>query len=160
MTHAHPEGIVGAVAVAVAAAHAGAARLAGLRPAARDLLTVLDRYVVDGQVLRGIRRARRLLGRSVAEAAYELGNGSRVTAQDTAPFALWTAATHLHDYPAALTACVQARSDGDTTAAIVGGIVAAHTGIGDRPGVRGVPPAWIAQREQLPGWAGRCASLS
>ena len=33
-------------------------------------------------------RATRLIGRSVEEAAYELGNGSRVTAQDTVPFAL------------------------------------------------------------------------
>jgi hypothetical protein len=37
----------------------------------------------------------------VAEAAYELGNGSQATAQDTVPLALWVAATHLHDYPGA-----------------------------------------------------------
>ena len=86
-------------------------------------------------------RAIRLTGRSVAEAAYELGNGSRVTASHTVPFALWTAATYLEDYPAAVTACVQAGGDVDTTAAIVGGIVAAYTGLGNRPGVTGVPPA-------------------
>ena len=35
VTHAHPEGIAGAVLVAVAAAHAAAARLGGARPSAR-----------------------------------------------------------------------------------------------------------------------------
>ncbi len=72
-------------------------------------------FLIDGQVQRGVARARRLLGRSVAEAAYELGNGARVTAQDTVPFAVSAAATFLHDYPAALTACVQAAGDVDTT---------------------------------------------
>ena len=37
----------------------------------------------------------RLVGHSVEEAAHELGNDSRVTAQATVPFALWTAATYL-----------------------------------------------------------------
>ena len=155
VTHAHPEGILGAIVVAVAAAHAAAARLAGTRPSPRDFLDALSPYLVEGQVQRGIRRATRLLGGSVTEAAYELGNGSRVTAQDTVPFALWVAATQLANYPAAITACVEAGGDVDTTAAIVGGIVAAYTGIGDRPEIRGVPPAWIHQRERLPAWCDR-----
>jgi ADP-ribosylglycohydrolase len=108
--------------------------------------------MVDGRVEYGIRQAARLVGRSVAEAAYELGNGSRATAQDTVPFALWVASTNLDNYPAAITACVEAGGDVDTTGAIVGGIVAAYTGIGDRPGVLGVPPRWLAAREPLPAW--------
>jgi ADP-ribosylglycohydrolase len=91
----------------------------------------------------------------VAEAAYELGNGSRVTAQDTVPFAAWAAATFLDNYPAAITACVEAGGDVDTTGAIVGGIVAVHTGTGDRSGSRGVLPDWINRREPLPDWAQR-----
>jgi ADP-ribosylglycohydrolase len=150
VTHAHPEGIAGAVLVAVAASVAAKARLEGDRP---PILDQVRPYLIDGAVQRGVMRAARLLGHSVEEAAYELGNGSRVTAQDTVPFALWTAATYLHDYPAAITACVQAGGDVDTTGAIVGGIVAAYTGIGDRPGTTGVPPAWLAAREPLPDWA-------
>jgi ADP-ribosylglycohydrolase len=155
VTHAHPEGIAGAILVAVGAAHAAAARLARVRPPAAEFLRRLDPYLVDGQVQRGVSRARGLLGKSVAEAAYVLGNGSRVTAQDTVPFALWTAATYLDDYPAAITACVEAGGDVDTTAAIVGGIVAAYTGLGDRPDVVGVPPSWLHSREALPPWAVR-----
>jgi ADP-ribosylglycohydrolase len=153
VTHAHPEGIAGAVLVAAAAAHAAAARLAGARPPAAVFLDQLRPYLVEGALQRGMSRAARLIGRPVDEAAHELGNGSRVTAQDTVPFALWTAAAYLDHYPAAITACVQAGGDIDTTAAIVGGIVAAYTGIGDRPGATGVPHAWIDAREPLPPWA-------
>ncbi|WP_433087566.1 ADP-ribosylglycohydrolase family protein [Dactylosporangium sp. CA-052675] len=144
VTHAHAEGILGAVAVAVAAAEAAWARLVRNRPEPRELLDAVAGYLVDGGVLTGVRRARRLLGASVAEAAYELGNGSQVLAQDTVPFALWVAATRLDDYPAAIRACVEAGGDVDTTGAIVGGIVAAYTGRA------GIPPLWLAQREPLP----------
>jgi ADP-ribosylglycohydrolase len=170
VTHAHPEGVLGAAAVAVAAAVAAEGRHTARRPTAADLLAAVDGYLVDGAVRRGIRRAARLpavstvdgpdrgpgggsrLGAAVAEAAYELGNGARVTAQDTVPFAVWVAGTLLDDYPAAITACVVAGGDVDTTGAIVGGIVAAYTGIGERDGVRGVPAGWLARREALPDW--------
>jgi ADP-ribosylglycohydrolase len=155
VTHAHPEGVAGAVLVAVATAHAAAARLDGIRPSAAVFLDRLRPYLIDGATQRGMTRAVRLVGHSVDEAAYELGNGSRVTAQDTVPFAVWTAATYLDDYPAAITACVQAGGDVDTTAAIVGGIVAGYTGTGNRPDTIGVPPAWIEAREPLPAWATR-----
>jgi ADP-ribosylglycohydrolase len=106
---------------------------------------VLDTLVAS-QVRAGVERARRLLRASVAEASYALGNGARVLAQDTVPFTLWAAATYLHDYPSAIVACVEAGGDVDTTAAIVGGIVATFTGIGGR----GVPDEWLAAREPLP----------
>ncbi|MFC6020022.1 ADP-ribosylglycohydrolase family protein [Plantactinospora solaniradicis] len=161
VTHAHPEGIAGAVLVAVAAAYAAAARLTGVRPSASAFFDRFQPYLIDGEVRRGMDRARRLLARrsaepvTVEEAAYDLGNGSRVTAQDTVPFALWVAATRLADYPAAITACVAAGGDVDTTGAIVGGVVAAYTGIGDGPDAVGVPASWLAAREELPPWARR-----
>ncbi|WP_328348549.1 ADP-ribosylglycohydrolase family protein [Micromonospora sp. NBC_00421] len=152
ITHAHPEGIAGAVAVAVAASLAARARLDGDRPdAARLLATVAGAIDPAGQVHRGTRRAIGLLGRPLAEVVAVLGNGSRVTAQDTVAFTLWVAATHLADYPAAIRACVEAGGDVDTTAAIVGGIVGCHTGVGT-PG--GVPTDWLAAREALPAWLG------
>jgi ADP-ribosylglycohydrolase len=153
VTHAHREGVLGAVAAAVAAAEAGWARLARIRPEPRDLLDTVLTYLVDSRVAAGVERAQRLLGVSVAEAAYELGNGSQVIAPDTVPFALWVAATRLDDYPAAILACVEAGGDVDTTAAIVGGIVAAYTGSGPN----GVPASWLACREPLPDVARRRA---
>ncbi|MEU0502192.1 ADP-ribosylglycohydrolase family protein [Nocardia sp. NPDC005998] len=151
VTHRHPEAIVGAMVVAAAASHAAATRGKGCVPS--ELLHVVEPYLVEGRTADGVRRARKLLGRSVAEAAYELGNGAQVSAQDTVPFTLWAAATFLDDYPAAVTACVEAGGDVDTTAAIVGGIVAAHTGIGSRGTTRGIPEQWLSAREPLPGWA-------
>jgi ADP-ribosylglycohydrolase len=147
VTHAHPEAVLGAVAVAVAAAEAGWARLTRHRPAPDELLDVVLAHLIDGRVKTGIVQAGRLLGVSVAEAAYELGNGSRVLAFDTVPFALWVAATWIEDYPAAIQACIEAGGDVDTTAAIVGGIVAAYAGTGPN----GIPAAWLERREPLPG---------
>jgi ADP-ribosylglycohydrolase len=146
VTHAHPEAVLGAVAVAVAAAESGWARMTGGRPTPDELLATVQAHLIDGRVQSGVERARRLLDVSVAEAAYELGNGAQVLAFDTVPFALWTAARWLGDYPAAIHACVEAGGDVDTTAAIVGGIVATYTGHG--PG--GIPPSWLERREPLP----------
>ncbi|WP_433724218.1 ADP-ribosylglycohydrolase family protein [Nocardia sp. CA-129566] len=151
VTHRHPEAIVGAMVVAAAASHAAATRGKGCLPT--ELLHAVEPYLVDGRTADGVRRARKLLGRSVAEAAYELGNGAQVSAQDTVPFTLWAAATFLDDYPAAVTACIEAGGDVDTTAAIVGGIVAAHTGVGSRGTTRGIPEQWLSAREALPTWA-------
>jgi ADP-ribosylglycohydrolase len=73
-----------------------------------------------------------------------LGNGTRVSAQDTVPFALWCAARHLGDYEEALWQTVSGLGDRDTTCAIVGGIVAVSTG------VEGIPGLWLRRREMLP----------
>ncbi|WFF04135.1 ADP-ribosylglycohydrolase family protein [Micromonospora sp. WMMD964] len=151
VTHAHPEGIAGAVAVAVAAALAARSRLDGHRPAPERLLAGIAAALDSGtEVHRSVNRAAGLLGRPLARVVAALGNGSRVTAQDTVGFTLWVAATHLDDYPAAIRTCVRAGGDVDTTAAIAGSVVAAHTGVGT-PG--GVPEPWLAAREPLPPWA-------
>ncbi len=141
VTHAHADGIAGGVAVSVAAAAAAAGRLGGHRP---DLLGVVLAHTPDGRVRDGLQAARRIAG--AQEVAYELGCGARAMAHDTVPFALWVAARHLDDYPAAIAACVSAGGDVDTTCAIAGGVVAAGTGLS------GIPPEWLAAREPLPGW--------
>ncbi|WP_280428314.1 ADP-ribosylglycohydrolase family protein [Nocardia brasiliensis] len=153
VTHLHPEGVTGAVAVALAAGQAAQARLTGTRPAPSEFITAVFDRLDHGETGALIRRARTLLGASVQEAAAELGNGSQVTAQNTVPFTLWVAATHLADYPSAIAACLAADGDIDTTGAIAGGIVAAFTGVGSRAqSIVGVPPVWLAAREPLPGW--------
>jgi ADP-ribosylglycohydrolase len=139
VTHAHPEGVAGAVAVAVAASHAA-------RRDASGLIDAVLAHTPAGQVHDGVRRAAGLLGHTREEAAYELGNGARVLAQDTVPFCVWAATRHLDDYERAVRDCVAVGGDVDTTAAITGGIVAAHTG------AEGVPRAWRDAREPLPDW--------
>ena len=143
VTHAHAEGIAGGVAVAVAAALATAGRLDGQRPA---LLRAVAAHTPAGRIRDGLLVADRLRSASAEEAAYELGNGAGVMARDTVPFTIWVADRFLDDYPAAIAACVAAGGDVDTTCAIAGGIVAAHTG------ADGIPPGWLSAREPLPPW--------
>ena len=75
-----------------------------------------------------------------------LGNGAAVTVQDTVPFVLWCAAWRLDDYGQALWFTSSGGGDVDTTCAMVGGIVALHTG------VEGIPEYWRNDREPLPTW--------
>jgi ADP-ribosylglycohydrolase len=138
-THAHADGIAGAVAVAVAAAVV----FAGERDA-RALLQVVVARTPAGPTRDGLRRAIPMLRAEPVTVAAELGNGSRVIAADTIPFAVWCAATHLTDYAGALWACGDAGGDIDTTCAIAGGIVVGAVGLA------GIPAEWRASREPLP----------
>ncbi|XVQ11678.1 ADP-ribosylglycohydrolase family protein [Spirillospora sp. CA-255316] len=142
ITHAHPEGVAGAVAIAVAAAHVTAHR----GRTVPDLLETVLAHTPPGAVHDGIRRAAGLLDRPAIEVAGEVGNGSRISAPDTVPFALWTIQTRLGDYEAAIRTCALVGGDMDTTAAIVGGVIAAHHGAGC------VPRTWLDAREPLPDW--------
>ncbi|MDB4954485.1 MAG: N-formylglutamate deformylase [Myxococcales bacterium] len=138
-THAHPEGIAGAIAIAVAAA----AVFAGERDPRALLETILARTPA-GATRDGIRRAIPLLRAEPITVAAELGNGSRVLASDTVPFAVWCAATHLADYAGACWSCASVGGDIDTTCAMVGGIIVGAVGLA------GIPAAWRAAREPLP----------
>lgn len=138
-THAHPDGIAGAIAVAVAAS----AVFAGERDP-RALLETVHEHTPAGPTREGVRRSIAMLRAEPITVAAELGNGSAVIASDTIPFAVWCAATHLNDYAGALWACGDVGGDIDTTCAIVGGIVVGAAGL------EGIPADWRASREPLP----------
>ncbi|MGW3679488.1 ADP-ribosylglycohydrolase family protein [Streptomyces prasinus] len=143
-THQHREAVVGAMAVAAAAALA--ADPAG-RPGPEALLDGVVALVPrKSAVGAGLRRARDMLDYAdTATVAAVLGCGRRTTAHDTVPFALWSAARALGDYEQAFWTTAQAGGDVDTTCAIVGGVVAA--------GKAGTPPAgWVERVEALPSW--------
>jgi ADP-ribosylglycohydrolase len=147
VTHAHPEGVAGAQAVAAACVFAWRARRdpGGASPTA--MLGFAVEHTPDGRVRDGIREAARRLDASPERAADALGDGSEVTAPDTVPYALWCAATSLGDYPGALWRCVAGLTapgaDRDTVAAIVGGVVALAVGRA------GLPAGWLDAREPL-----------
>ena len=138
-THAHPDGIAGAVAVAVATARV----FAGERDPKRLLETVLERTPM-GPTHEGIRRSIGMLAAEHITVAAELGNGSRVIASDTVPFAVWCAATHLDDFVGACWSCVEVGGDIDTTCAMAGGIIVGAVGLA------GIPEDWRMSREPLP----------
>jgi ADP-ribosylglycohydrolase len=85
-------------------------------------------------------------GRSLEAVINKVGNGSQVTAQDTVPFVLWSAAQSLSSYETALWQTVSALGDMDTNCAIVGGIVVLYTG------TDAIPEEWRRNREPLPDW--------
>ncbi|MFM9371781.1 ADP-ribosylglycohydrolase family protein [Streptomyces sp. Da 82-17] len=143
-THQHREAVVGAMAVAAAAALA--ADPAG-PPKPADLLDGVVALVPRSAVGAGLRRARDMLDYSDATTvAAVLGCGRRTTAHDTVPFALWSAARSLGDFEHAFWTTAQVGGDMDTTCAIVGGVVSS---------VRGTAPpeSWLQQTEALPEWA-------
>jgi ADP-ribosylglycohydrolase len=134
-THAHPEGAAGAIAIAVAAAAACA------RPTRDAFFDAVLAHTPAGETRDGIAKARELDARSPRTAGGVLGNGRRVIAPDTVPFALWCAARWMDDYPRALWSAAVALGDMDTNCAIVGGIVALA--------VDDLPADWLARREPL-----------
>jgi len=145
VTHAHPEAAAGAIAVAVATACAVQLRGESPPDLASGFIELVLPRVPPSIVRDGLERAARELdGVSSLDAARVLGNGSRVTAQDTVPFVVWSAARHLCDWEEAMWNTVAALGDRDTTCAMVGGIVASYLGEG------GVPADWIERREPLP----------
>jgi ADP-ribosylglycohydrolase len=145
VTHAHPEAVAGAVAVALAAAVVTVAPT-GLRP--DEMLAAVADCVPRSLVRNGLHTAARMCDVTDPPAvAAVLGNGRQVSAQDTVPFALWVAATHPDDYATAFWAAASAGGDIDTTCAIVGGIVGSAPSAAARP-----PAAWSAACERLPRW--------
>lgn len=141
VTHAHPEGQAGAMAVAVAAAAAAGGSGRKPSPVGCEFLDEVIPYVPAGLTRQGIERATEIPAGALDEAVARLGTGRRVSAQDTVPFCLWSAAYHLEDFEAALWWTVRGGGDRDTTCAIVGGIVALPA--------PEIPDAWLARREPL-----------
>lgn len=138
VTHTHPDGIGGAIAVAVAAA----LRFGADRPTGTAFLTELQRYVPLGPIRDGLARAAEEARSELVEAVRALGNGARKSAVDTVPLAMWVVAYHGDDFEAAMWRCARAGGDPDTLCAIVGGVLGA--------GAISIPDAWHDAREPLP----------
>lgn len=135
VTHTHPEGVAGAIAIAVAAA---------VEPA--DLFDEVLRHTPPGLVHESIRAAAAMPDASPEVAAVALGDGRKLSAPDTVPLALWVLARHPDDYAAALTTVAPVAWDIDTVCAIVGGVIAG------RAGEDGIPLEWRESTEPLPSW--------
>jgi|GEM_PF-123004 len=138
VTHLHPDGIAGAIAVAVAAALAGLPDF----PTGQDWLQTIAGFVPDGEVRNGIRQAAQIPAGSINEAAYRVGVGQRYSAPDTVPFALWCAAQYLHDFESALWLAVSHPGNRATICAIAGGVAGLSS--------RCIPEDWVRFREPLP----------
>lgn len=144
-THAHPEGTAGAVATAVATAYAWKHRDARTDHATkRGLFDAVLEHTPRSDVRRGVEVAATMgFDLSVETVISQVGNGRRISCQDTVPFCVWVAANHLDDYRTAIVRTIRAGGDIDTNCAIVGGIVALAVGRD------GIPGEWLTGREEL-----------
>ena len=148
ITHAHTEGIAGAIAIAIASAIAWNIRSSPSKPTRTEFINLVLPHIPISDVRSGLQSACNLASDlSLRDVVKSIGNGSRVTAQDTVPLALWSAGENLDNYEQAIWTTIRAGGDVDTTCAMVGGIVACYTGI------EAIPAEWIAMREPLPDWA-------
>lgn len=145
VTHAHPEGQAGSVAVAVAASVVASMREQPTFEVGQELFKQVLALTPDGMTRSEILMAATLpLDENPLDAARQLGNGSRVIAPDTVPFCLWSAARHLNSFEEAMWTTISVGGDMDTNAAIVGGIVALYVG------ENAIPDQWKKHRELLP----------
>lgn len=165
ITHAHAEGIAGAIATAVAGAYAWVHRTEAHDPdVKRGLFKIVLEHTPAGEVREGVERAAsftthlpkesdvRLLDHGnkivpfdvlVRPVVLRLGNGSQISCQDTVPYCIWVASHCLDNFELAMVNTIRAGGDIDTNAAIVGGIVALAVG------TNGIPDEWRQKRETL-----------
>jgi len=144
VTHAHPDGQAGAVAVAIAAAIAWRMGTGQMARSGEALIEAVYRHTPDGLTKNGLDMVRRLsLVQDPRTVASVVGAGYRVLSYDTVPFAVWCAAQNLDNFENALWATVSGLGDRDTTCAMAGGIVALSAGR------ESIPKSWLEAREPL-----------
>lgn len=144
VTHTHPEGVAGTIAVAVAAAMAWQLREMAPEQYSKRFFDEFLRWIPESEIRRKIILASETSSQVPFQAvAKSFGNGSLVTAPDTVPFCIWMAAHHPHNFIEAIGKTISVDGDCDTNAAIVGGIVALSAGR-DR-----IPLEWLQVREQI-----------
>ena len=144
VTHTHPEGVAGTIAVAVAAAMAWQLRTVSQSEFTTRFFGEILRLTPESQVRRRILLASQTPAEvPFHDVAKSLGNGSLVTAPDTVPFCIWMAAHHSRDFVEAIGKTITVGGDCDTNAAIVGGIVALSAGR------TSLPNEWMQARERI-----------
>lgn len=146
VTHAHPDGRAGAVAMAVATAMAWRTRGLDADQAQRELFDEVLARTPESHTLERLRISQNVpLTASIPLAVTRLGNGSKISSQDTVPLCVWLIRRHLRDYEEAMWQTVSALGDRDTTCAIVGGAVRLSAPDDTFPQV------WLTHREPLTG---------
>ena len=143
VTHFHPEGIAGAIAVAVASAVAFSSRSLPAKETGDAIWDAVLAHTPEGKVRSGLSKAQAMSEATAHEVAREVGNGAGVSAQDTVPFCIWSACRNFGDFREALLSTVEIGGDCDTNCAIVCSIVTSYRGM------EAIPPEWLRVREAL-----------
>ena len=142
VTHAHPEGIAGAIAVALAASYS--ASLGDSKLVKKDFFEfIIDNMPACLTKSKIIKAEKISFTLPTTEVVSKIGAGENVSAMDTVPYILWNVAKNIDNYEKAFWNTVSGLGDRDTTCAMVCGIVALST---KTP----VPEEWIKNTEKLP----------
>ncbi|MEL6696564.1 MAG: ADP-ribosylglycohydrolase family protein [Bacteroidota bacterium] len=144
ITHTHLEGITGAIAVAIGTAIATEMKAKNETMEPNEFIQRIVDTLPDSDTKSKIQKAMRVPYTYHIETVKSvLGNGSKITAQDTVPFAIWCAAHNLTNFEASLWKAVSILGDRDTICAIVGGITIMSTD------EKHIPKAWTQSVEDV-----------
>lgn len=146
VTHAHPEGIAGGIAVAVASAIA--VHYQGKnKPDIPEFIEQVLEHIPESEVRENCEKAREVSPElAIWDVAMILGNGRNVVAMDTVPIALWSAVKWMDNFEEGFWQLASVGGDVDTTCAIMGGIIGSYS-------TETIPDEWIVHREAFPAWA-------
>lgn len=144
VTHTHPEGVAGTIAVALAAGWAARRAASRRTTPSNEMLPWVISHLEPSEVRSRLEWASTYkLDTWPFTVASQVGCGEQISAQDTVPFCLWLAASQIDDYCRAMWTAARVGGDIDTNCAIVGGIVALSVGRD------GIPADWRRHRERL-----------
>lgn len=143
VTHFHDEAVAGAIAVALAASICARYGVNDEVLSSKVLYDFVISHTPESEVKRLIKKAATLpADYDIRTIVAILGNGVRLTAQDTVPFAIWCIANNSSSYPEAIWKGISGLGDRDTIGAIIGSVVVLRTGVAT------IPEQWLLQTEK------------
>lgn len=123
VTHANKEAIEGTKTIALAAAFAVQEKLGLIKLNQQDFIQKIQDKLSDSDMKSKLNKAFYLDGNPSIELLVKtLGNGIKMTAQDTVPIVIWMLSRYRNNFEECLWNTVSALGDRDTTCAMVGGI--------------------------------------
>ncbi len=123
VTHANKEAIEGTKAIALAAAFAVQEKLGLIQLNQQDFVQRIQNELDDSDMKSKLNKALYLDGNPSVELLVKtLGNGIKMTVQDTVPIVIWMLSRYRNNFEECLWNTVSALGDRDTTCAMAGGI--------------------------------------
>ncbi|WP_449400093.1 ADP-ribosylglycohydrolase family protein [Chryseobacterium wanjuense] len=123
VTHANKEAIEGTKAIALATAIAVQEKLGIIKLNQQEFIQKIQNELDDSDMKSKFNKALYLEGNSSIELLVKtLGNGIKMTAQDTVPIVIWMLSRYRNNFEECLWNTVSALGDRDTTCAMAGGV--------------------------------------
>lgn len=123
ITHSNLEGICGAISIAIATAIATKIQFRNLNIEPKSFINQVANELPDSDTKSKIIKSLSIpYSYNIETVKSILGNGIKMTSQDTVPFSIWCAANNLTNFEESIWKAVSILGDRDTICAIVGGI--------------------------------------